>query len=200
MKKFLIPLSLFLISLLPSIQADEPITVDKVDFNSLRDDTIQVVIELSCDGDQTPGVSGHEKRFVENVKVSVYLAFVVDADARDFDYYFSELEIVMMEQGEDKNAYFYLPGVIVERYRYLDDPEFFYVEIAVGGEVLKPQKDAMSRNIPNLEILNSFKSRVISDGKDNEHKLMPIYLTNGSGINLGDVSDLPVFLRRDVSE
>ena len=78
------------------------------------------------------------------------------------------------------------------------DPDFYYVEVSVDGEAQKPQKAAMSSNIPNLEILNSFISKADAEGAANEHVLMPIYLT--SGIDLGRVSQLPAFLRRDVRD
>jgi len=56
----------------------------------------------------------------------------------------------------------------------------------------------MSSNIPNLEILKSFTSKADAGSLENEHFLMPIYLV--SGIDLGRVSDLPVFLRREVRD
>lgn len=198
MKKLLSTiLALILVSSsLSSLIAQEAIEVDRVDFNSLRDNWIQMEIELSCRGNPLP--EARNSRFVENIRVKVYLAYTRDQQAREYDYYTSEVEIVIMEQGDDNNVYFYLPGLIVERDRLKKDPDFYYVEIFVDGEALKPQKTAMSRNIPNLEILESFISNADSGSVDNDHFLMPIYLV--SGINLGRVSDLPVFLRRDVRQ
>jgi hypothetical protein len=176
--------------------AQEAISVDQVDFNSLRDDWIQVEVELSCHGNPAP--DARDKRYVEQIKVKVYLAYVRDASARQYDYYMSECEIVIMEQGDDNNVYFYLPGLIVERDQLPTDPEFYYVEISVADEVQLPQRSAMSSNISNLEILQSFISRANADGSVNDHILMPIYLV--SGIDLGRVDSLPIFLRRDVRE
>ncbi len=56
----------------------------------------------------------------------------------------------------------------------------------------------MSSTIPNLDVLNSFISKAESEGAENEHVLMPIYLLSGSGVDLGRVSQLPAFLRREV--
>lgn len=197
MKKIAIPsLLLVLLAYASPAVAQEAIQVDRVKFNSLRDDWIQMEIELSCDGNPNP--DARDERFVEKIGVKAYLAYERDASAREFDYYTSEVEIAIMEQREDNNAYFYLPGMIVERDRLKTDPDFYYVEVTVDGEAQKPQKDAMSSNIANLEILNSFVSRADSEGSVNEHMLMPIYLV--SGIDLGRVSDLPVFLRRDVRQ
>lgn len=195
MNKFISLLLVLLFASTPLI-AQEAIKVDRVDFNSLSDDWIQMEIELSCMDNPSP--EARNSRFVEKIKVKVYLAYVRDAKAREYDYYTSEVEIVIMEQGDDNNVYFYLPGLIVERDRLSKDPDFYYVEVSVADEAQKPQKAAMSSNIPNLEILKSFTSKADSGSIDNEHLLMPIYLV--TGINLGRVSDLPVFLRRDVRQ
>ncbi len=195
MKKYFVPILALLAGSI-SLCAQEAIKVDRVDFNSLRDDWIQMEIELSCAGNPSP--DARDSNFVEKIKVKAYLAYLRDASARQYDYYTSEVEIIIMEKGDDNNVYFYMPGLIVERDQLKTDPDFFYVEVSVNGEAQKPQKPAMSSNIPNLEILNSFISKADSEGAENEHILMPIYLT--SGIDLGRVSKLPAFLRRDVRD
>jgi len=101
MKKSLLPLFL-LVALSCSSIAQEAIKVDRVDFNSLRDDWIQMQIELSCVGNPDP--EARNSRFVEDIKVKVYLAFTRDAQARQYDYYVSDVEIIIMEQGDDNNV------------------------------------------------------------------------------------------------
>ena len=176
-------------------KAQETIKVDRVDFNSLRDDKLQVEIELSCE--ENPDPDARDKDFVEKIRVKAYLAFERDAQERSFDYYTSEVEIILMEKGDDKNVYFYLPGLIVERDQLKTDPDFYYIQVSVGEEVQEPQSTAMSSNIPNFDILSSFVSRADAEGGINEHFLTPIYLMTGDP-ELGRVSDLPAFLRRDV--
>lgn len=195
MKKYFVPILALLASSF-GLCAQEAIRVDRVDFNSLQDDWIQVQVELSCHGNENP--EARHPNYVEKIKVKAYLAYERDAQKRAFDYYTSEVEIVIMEKGDDNNVYFYLPGLIVERDRLRKDPDFYYIEVSVDGEAQKPQKLAMSNNIPNLEILNSFISKADAEGDVNEHMLMPIYLVTGA--DLGRVSDLPAFLRRDVRE
>ncbi|MGZ0656668.1 hypothetical protein ACWPKO_06525 [Coraliomargarita sp. W4R53] len=195
MKKYFAPILTLLASTL-IICAQEAIKVDRVDFNSLRDDWIQMEIELSCEGN--PSEAARNRNYVEKIKVKAYLAYVRDASSREYDYYTSEAEIVVMEKGDDNNVYFYLPGLIAERDQLKTDPDFFFVEVSVDGEAQKPQKAAMSSNIPNLDILNSFVAKADAEGAENEHILMPIYLV--SGIDMGRVSKLPAFLRRDVRD
>jgi len=195
MKKYFAPILTLLVCSL-ALSAQEDIKVDRVDFNSLRDDWIQMEIELSCQGNSTE--DARDKNYVEKISVKAYLAYTRDASSREYDYYIGEVEIIIMEKGDDNNVYFYLPGLIAERDQLQTDPDFYYVEVSVNGEAQKPQKAAMSSNIPNLDILNSFISKADSEGADNEHVLMPIYLV--SGIDLGRVSKLPAFLRRDVRD
>lgn len=195
MKKYFIPILTLLAASL-ALPAQEDIRVDRVDFNSLRDDWIQMEIELSCEGNSAE--EARDKNYVEKIKVKAYLGYTRDASTRSFDYYTSEVEIIIMEKGDDNNVYFYLPGLIAERDQLKTDPDFYYVEVSINGDAQKPQKAAMSSNIPNLDILNSFISKADSEGADNEHLLMPYYLV--SGIDLGRVSKLPAFLRRDVRD
>lgn len=203
MKFFYIPLlaTLITVQALSAQSANRPqsVTVEDVDFNSLRSDWIQMAIELACEGNFAPDARNPD--YLEDVAVKVYLAYLPKgAQAPNYDYYTSELEIAIMERREDYNVYFYLPGLIAERDGLRDDPAFFYVEILVGGEAQPPKggSKAISGNIPNLDILESFLSKAESEGAENEHLLMPIYLV--SGTDLGRVSDLPVFLRRDVRD
>ena len=128
----------FLFSVTSTLFAQEAIKVDRVDFNSLRDNWIQMEVELSCH--ENPSPEAIDKRFVEKIKVKAYLAYARDASARIYDYYTSEVEIIIMERGDDNNVYFYLPGLIVERDKLSTDPEFYYVEISVDGESQTPQK------------------------------------------------------------
>jgi hypothetical protein len=192
MKKYFTPILTLLASSL-ALCAQNAVEVKSVDFDSQRDDSIRMEIELACNGNYAPDARNRD--YVENIGLRVYLAYVRDASARQYDYYTSEAEVVIMEKGEDYNVYFYLPGLIAERDDLKDDPDFYYVELTVDGEKLSPQKNAMG-NIASPEILNSFLSKANSEGSENEHLLMPIYLIYG--IDRGDVSDLPVFLRRDV--
>ena len=121
MKKYFIPVLALLAGSLSTI-AQEAIKVDRVDFNDLRDDWIQMEIELSCSGN--PSEDARDPNFVEKIKVKAYLAYERDASQRSYDYYTSEVEIVIMEKGDDNNVYFYLPGLIAERDHLKPNPRF----------------------------------------------------------------------------
>jgi len=193
MKKYFVSILTFVSASL-ILTAQEDIRVDRVEFNSLRDDWIQMEIELSCEGNSAE--EARDEDYVEKIKVKAYLGYTRDASTRSFDYYTSEIEILIMKKRVDNNVYFYLPGLIVERDNLKTEPDFYYVEVSVNGDAQKPQKGAISSSIPNQNILDSFISKADSEGADNEHVLMPIYLV--SGTHRGSVSQLPAFLRREV--
>lgn len=192
MKKTLYPIFIFIVSAITAF-AQEAVEVKKVDFNKTDDDWIQMEIELNCGDNKLP--DARDSRFVEEIKVKVYLAYE-SKYAETFDYYSSELEIVIMEKGENYNVYFYLPGLIVERDQIQpQEPKYYYVEVSVKGALQPPRKGskAFSPNIPNLPALTTFTSNAAGQ---NEHLLMPVYFCPAE--YLGRVSDMPTFLRRDV--
>lgn len=195
MKKYFVPILAFLVGAFVA-SANDAITVKRVDFKKTSEKWIQMEVQLSCEGNPAP--DARDPRYVEKIKVKVYLAFTRDASERLYDYYTSEVEIIIMEKGDDNNIYFYLPELIVERDQLQTDPDFYYVEVSVDGQALEPQRDAMSSKISNLDILNSFTSKADSEGSVNEHILMPIYLV--TGVDFGRVSKLPAFMRRDVRD
>ncbi|MGJ8654056.1 MAG: hypothetical protein ACSHX8_12350 [Opitutaceae bacterium] len=198
MTKILSPFCLFF-WLCTTVLGQEAISVDRVDFKTTSDDWIQMEVELSCDDNPAP--DARDKRYVEAINIKVYLAFLRDAKMKEYDYYISEVDIVIMEKGDDNNVYFYLPGLIAERDQLPSSgPEYYYVEVSVKGEVLEPKARtaAMSSNIRDLNVLKSFVTNAESKGKDNEHILMPVYYAPAEF--LGRVSKLPTFLRRDVRE
>ena len=196
MRKILILLGLSF-GLIATAIAQDSIEVKKVDFKTTADDWIQMEVEMKCGRNEAE--NARDSRFVENVTVKVFLAYEsrhAKKTGEKFDYYSSEVDVVIMEQGKDYNVYFYLPGLIVERDQIQpQEPTFYYVEVSVNGAVQspKPRDPAMSQEIKSLDVLNSFKAQAA--GK-NEHLLLPIYLTPAA--YHGRVSDLPIFLRRDV--
>jgi hypothetical protein len=193
MYKLLTPIIVFLAASISTF-AQEAISVDRVNFKSLRDNWVQMEVELSCGGNPLP--EARDKRYVEEIKVKAYLGYKVDDG---FDFYFAEVEIIIMEQGDDNNVYFYLPGQIVERDGLSSiDPDYFFVELSVGGEEQPSQKSARSSSIKNDAILASMKGKADSEGADNEFILMPVYSVPAE--YLGKIDKLPVFLRRDVRD
>ncbi|MDP4879436.1 MAG: hypothetical protein NWR36_06095, partial [Opitutales bacterium] len=140
MKKTLYPIFIFIVSAITAF-AQEAVEVKKVDFNKTDDDWIQMEIELNCGDNKLP--DARDSRFFEEIKVKVYLAYE-SKYAETFDYYSSELEIVIMEKGENYNVDFYLPGLIVERDQIQpQEPKYYYVEGSVKGALQPPRKGSL---------------------------------------------------------
>lgn len=165
-----------------------------VQFDSLRNDWIRFEVEIEANENPLP--DARERNYLDRVKVTAYAAWTRDAENREFDYYKSDVEIVSMERGDRNNVYFYLPGLIAERDRLREEPDFYYFEISHAGEAQDPKREALSDSIPNPDVLESFLSRVESELGDNKDLLMPVYLVPSG--DRGRIEDLPTFLRRDV--
>lgn len=178
-----------------ALLAQEIITVDRVEFNSLRDRWIQVEIELTAN--ENTGAEAKDSRFIEDIKVKPYLVYANGNNADEFVYLVNEVKILIMERGDRNNVYFYIPGLLAERDNMRKDPDYFYVEIEVNGEVQAPQKNSMG-GIKDLAMLENMKSRAESGASANEGFLLPIYFAPNAYI--GRVDRLPVFLRVDPKE
>ena len=75
------------------------------------------------------------KKWVDKVKVTVTQIFkpLAAKDASEFSYYRASATVLTMEVGAPRSVYFYLPGDIVKRDRLKMQPDFYYVQLDVGG-------------------------------------------------------------------
>lgn len=196
MKKLLLPLFL-LFGFVASAMAQEIISVDRVNFKSLKDNWVQMEVQLKCNANTSP--EARDRRYAENIKIKAYLGYAIDKSEGKFDFYTSEVEIIIMEQGDDNNVYFYLPGLIVDRDKLSSiDPDYYFVEVYVNGELQPSEKNARSSSISSEAILTSMKAKADAEGVENDFMLMPIYYVPGD--YRGRVDKLPTFLRRDVRD
>lgn len=195
MKKLLLPLLLFFSSF-TGLQAQEAIDVERVNFKSLSDNWVQMEIQLKCG--KNPDPAARNDRYVENIKVKAYLGYALKEKGK-FDFYTSEVEIVIMEQGDDNNVYFYLPGLIVERDQLSSiDPDYYFVEVSVNDQLQPVSKNARSSKLREDSVLASMKTKADSEAEANEHILMPSYYAPAEYVGRAD--DLPIFLRKDVRD
>jgi len=192
-------LFLFLTLLNHSLLAKPIVDVRRVDFRKTQQYWIQMEVQLQCGSNFSSDAKDQD--YIENVKAKVYLAYARDTTTAVYDYYCSEVEIVIMEANEDYNLYFYLPGLIAERDQLNQpDPAFYYVELSVAGVALAPQAGsaAISAKIANSQVLQSFISKANQESVVNEFALMPIYHVPAQFRSR--VEKLPLFLRRDVRD
>jgi len=196
MKIILIPLCL-LFGFFATATSQESVSVERVNFKSLKDDWVQMEVQLKCNGNSAP--DARNSRYVENIQVKVYLGYAIDKSAGQFDFYTSEVDIIIMEQGDDNNVYFYLPGLVVERDNLSSiDPDYYFVEVYVNDVLQLSDRNSRSSSIQNETVLASMKAKATSEGAANDFILMPIYYVPTE--YRGRVDKLPVFLRKDVRD
>ena len=171
----------------------QDVVLDRVSFNSLPRDWVELEIQITCQGNSSPEAADED--FLENIKVRPYLAYPKGSSPDEFVYFSAEVEILIMEKSDSNNIYFYLPGLLMERDK-LKFPKFYYVEIEVNGEPLAPEDEAFKgisvSSIPN------FKSKVEAGSEATKHALMPVYLAPNE--YQSRARKLPIFVRRDVKE
>lgn len=75
------------------------------------------------------------KNWVDKIKVTVTLIFkpIGTTTAEEFAYYRSTATVLTMEVNTDRSVYFYLPGDIIKRDRLKMQPDYYYVQVEVGG-------------------------------------------------------------------
>jgi hypothetical protein len=81
------------------------------------------------------GKKAANKQWVDKIKVTVTQIFkpLAAKEASEFSYYRSTATILTMEVNSARSVYFYLPGDIVKRDRLKMQPDYFYVQLEVGG-------------------------------------------------------------------
>lgn len=150
-----------------------PAEVDAIDFKSLDDDWVQMEIQIRANKNTLEDAKN--ERFVDNIKVMAYLGYERDSKTKSFDFYKAQVEIISIEQGEEKNVYFYMPGVIVDRDRLPKEPTYYFVALEVDGKVLPLSNNAYSQNSLNRDTLRSMKQKADAESDANDFILRPHY-------------------------
>jgi len=125
-----------------------PVSVRSVHFDPVKiggqkNEWIRMQVELQANfnpetkiaAEDKVGKRAANKQWVDKVKVTVTQIFkpVAAKDAAEFSYYRSSATVLTMEIGSPRSVYFYLPGDIVKRDRLKMQPDYFYVQLDVGG-------------------------------------------------------------------
>ena len=168
----------------------QDVVLDRVNFNSLPRDWVEIEIQITCQGNSSPDAINED--FLENIKIRPYLAYPKGSSSDEFVYFSAEVEILIMEKSDSNNVYFYLPGLLMER-DSLKFPKFYYIEIEVNGEALPPENEAYDGIGPTS--ISNFKSKVEAGSDSTKHALMPVYLAPQEYQNRA--RKMPIFVRRD---
>jgi hypothetical protein len=74
------------------------------------------------------------KRYVDKIKVTATQIYKnTSKDAKDWNYYRASATVLTMEVQQPRSVVFYLPGDIVKRDVLHKEPDYYFVQIEVGG-------------------------------------------------------------------
>jgi hypothetical protein len=190
-------LSAVLIAPLSLLAQSFPVEVQNVTFRGIANDWIQVEVQLLANENTTEGA--RSRQFVENVGVELLLAYERDGSTSSFDYYSSQVEVLVMERGDRPNVYFFLAGPVVKRDRLPKGEPFAYlVNLTIKGADVPMVARAVSTRIRgNDSAINSLRQFARSESGLNEGILMPSFFAPLGDIR-AQVRGEPIYLRRDV--
>ena len=175
MFKTVLSIIFFLLVSIVGLSAQNAVTVERVKFDSLGDDWMQIEIDLFCNGSTSPDARNPD--FVENITIKPLIAYTIRGG--DFQFYSSSVEVMIMEARDKNSVYFYLPGLVVERDELPSRPDYYYIEVSIGGEIQDPSDagEALSSSIRDLDVLKKMQSRAESQSQliNNERLLLPAY-------------------------
>jgi hypothetical protein len=116
---------------------------DPVKIGGQKNEWIRMQVELQANFNPETKVAAEDKagkrpankQWVDKVKVTVTQIFkpLSAKDATEFSYYRASATVLTMEIGSPRSVFFYLPGDIVKRDRLKMQPDYFYVQLEVGG-------------------------------------------------------------------
>ena len=175
------------------LNAQDAVTIDRVKFSNAADRWVEVQIELTCNSN--PSKEATNRDFVENISIKPLLAYKTGTGA--FSFYISKVEIMIMEARDKATVYFYMPGPIMERDEIRGDPEYYYIEVAVGGTVQKTTSGAaISSKISGAAMLDNMKAKAQEQTAKNKNILIPSYL---APTHLRpDSRKEPIYIRREL--
>lgn len=149
------------------------------------------------------------KRWVDKVKVTVTQIYKTDsAKFEDWNYYRSAATVLTLEVGKPRSVLFYLPGDIVKRDNLRKEPDYYFVQLEVGGAesplfdakgaLLAEQSRAVHREIAKKDLYDKAKDAADRGVVNTPGILRPQYL-----LILPDavpaVPASPEFIREDAS-
>lgn len=170
--------------------------VASVKFGSARseggaDYWMESVIEL----DVKPGGKAVSGEFLNRVRVTLSLGLQLGGGGAEkvYSFYKSSAEMISVEGGK-AFVRFYLPPEVVKRDKLRGDPEYFLVELEIGGQPQKITLNNTSKKINSADVLGFFKGKIGSEAVTNDGVLMPQYLTPFASDSR---RPSPTFLRRE---
>lgn len=148
------------------------------------------------------------KRWVDKVKVTVTQIYKTDsAKFEDWNYYRASATVLTLELGKPRSVLFYLPGDIVKRDNLRKEPDYYFVQLDVGGAeaplfdakgaLVAEQARAVHREISKKDIFDKAKDAADRGVISTPGILRPQYLLISPDL-VPAVPASPEFIREDV--
>jgi hypothetical protein len=191
---------------------------DPVKIGGQKHEWIRMQVELQANfnpetkasADDKAGKKAANKQWVDKIKVTATEIFkpLSAKDATEFSYYRASATVLTMEVNSTRSLYFYLPGDIVKRDRLKMQPDYYYVQLEVGGTEV-PLFNEAGRLSPDMQaaVHKQFVNKQAFDGaRDladrgvaaNAGMLRPQYLVPYAIFdNLPQGSPSPEFIREE---
>ncbi len=200
-----------------------PVVVRSVHFDPAKiggqkHEWIRMQVELQANfnpdtklaAEDKAGKKAANKQWVDKIKVTVTQIFkpLAVKEASEFSYYRSTATVLTMEVNSSRSVFFYLPGDIVKRDRLKMQPDYYYVQLEVGGTEI-PLYNEAGRLSPDMQaaVHKQFANKQAFDGardladrgvSANAGMLRPHYLVPYAIFDtLPQGSPSPEFLRED---
>ena len=158
------------------------------------------------------GKKAANKQWVDKIKVTVTQIFkpLAVKDASEFSYYRSTATVLTMEVNSARSVYFYLPGDIVKRDSLKMKPDYFYVQLEVGGtevplyteagQLSADMKAAVHQQFVNKQAFDGARDLADRGVTANAGMLRPQYLVPYAIFDtVPQGSPSPEFLREDTA-
>ena len=175
-----------------------PVFIRAVKFESMKlggQDTAwnRMLVELQANfnpdsKDPKDGKKAANKQWVDKVKVTVTQIYKGQnaKDATEYNYYRSSATVLTMELNKPRSVLFYLPGDIVKRDRLRKEPDFYFVQLEVGGtelaifdekgRIIPEQQWAVHKQIADKKFFDNAKDGADRGVGANQGILRPQYL------------------------
>ena len=200
-----------------------PVVVRAVHFDPAKiggqkNEWIRMQVELQAAFNPETKVSAEEKagkrpankQWVDKIKVTLTAIFkpLSAKDASEFSYYRASATVLTMEVNSSRSVFFYLPGDIVKRDRLKLQPDYYYVQLEVGGsevplfteagKLVPDQLAAVHKQFVNKKDFDGARDLADRGAAANNGMLRPQYLVPYSIFDtLPPGSPSPEYIRED---
>ena len=193
---------------------------DPVKIGGQKNEWIRMQVELQAAFNPETKLSAEEKagkrpankQWVDKIKVTLTAIFkpMSVKDASEFSYYRASATVLTMEVNSSRSVYFYLPGDVVKRDRLKLQPDYYYVQLEVGGtevplfteagKLVPDQLAAVHKQFVNKKDFDGARDLADRGAAANNGMLRPQYLVPYSIFEtLNPGSPPPEYIREDAS-